>query len=129
MRKFVLTHFPAILIALVIFTLSSIPKLTPPDLGLKMQDKIFHVIAYFVFGITLVHSAHFIFKNRLVILVFVVTAGLVYAALDEWHQAFVPGRMSSVYDFFADGIGILLAVPLIFVWFRHVINRYRPFFY
>ena len=129
MKKFLFTHFPAIFIALVIFTLSSIPKLKPPDLGLKMQDKIFHCIAYFVFGMTLIHSGYYLFKNRMHILLFTLLTGLAYAALDEWHQAYVPGRMSSVYDFFADGLGIILALPLILWWIRHVITKYQRFFY
>ena len=30
-----------------------------------------------------------------------------YAALDEWHQAFVPGRFASVGDFLLDLVGIV----------------------
>ena len=35
-----------------------------------------------------------------------------YAAFDEWHQSFVPGRSARVGDFLLDcvGIGLLLAV-------------------
>jgi hypothetical protein len=40
--------------------------------------------------------------------IFVVAAA--YAALDEWHQSFVPGRDASSGDFFLDlaGIGLML---------------------
>jgi len=31
-----------------------------------------------------------------------------YAAFDEWHQSFVPGRSASVGDFFLDCLGIAL---------------------
>jgi VanZ family protein len=41
-------------------------------------------------------------------LVFLVTA--VYAALDEWHQSFVPGRFASVGDFLLDVTGIVLVI-------------------
>lgn len=30
-----------------------------------------------------------------------------YAALDEWHQSFVPGRFASVSDVFLDCVGII----------------------
>ena len=129
MRKFLYTHFPAILIALIILTLTSIPRLTPPDLGIKMQDKIFHTIAYFIFGMTLIHSGHFIFNRKIHILIYTVGIGLSFAALDELHQVYIPGRMSSVYDFFADGIGVILALPLFLCWFRCIILRYQLFFY
>ena len=35
---------------------------------------------------------------------------LVFAASDEWHQHFVPGRVPSLEDVLADGIGIVLGV-------------------
>jgi len=33
-----------------------------------------------------------------------------YAALDEWHQRFVPGRDSSLRDLAADGVGIAVGL-------------------
>jgi len=35
-----------------------------------------------------------------------------YAGLDEWHQAFVPGRFASASDLALDGTGAMLAVAL-----------------
>lgn len=43
---------------------------------------------------------------------FVVTG--LYAAGDEWHQSFVPGRVCSVADFAADALGAALTL-----WFLH----------
>lgn len=39
---------------------------------------------------------------------------LVYAALDEWHQTFVPHRGGHISDVMIDGIGIVLAIALLF---------------
>jgi hypothetical protein len=50
---------------------------------------------------------------RLCWVVFLVTA--VYAAMDEWHQSFVPGRFASVGDFLLDITGILSTI-LIMRW-------------
>lgn len=36
------------------------------------------------------------------------------AGLDEWHQAFVPGRIASVYDVAIDTLGATLAQVLFF---------------
>lgn len=30
---------------------------------------------------------------------------VLYGALDEWHQSFIPGRHASVLDWIADGVG------------------------
>jgi VanZ family protein len=38
---------------------------------------------------------------------------LVYAASDEWHQAFVPGRVPDVRDWLADAAGALVALGLV----------------
>ena len=37
-------------------------------------------------------------------------ACLIFAATDEWHQAFTPGRVPEVADLFADAAGILLGI-------------------
>jgi VanZ family protein len=39
---------------------------------------------------------------------------LLYAASDEYHQSFVPGRDGNLFDVCVDAIGALMA--LIFVW-------------
>lgn len=45
-------------------------------------------------------------------------AGVLYAALDEWHQAFVPGRSARVADVVLDGAGVLCGAALALVcWF------------
>jgi VanZ family protein len=38
-----------------------------------------------------------------------IAAALAYAASDEWHQSFVPGRTATPRDVAIDGIGIALA--------------------
>ena len=37
---------------------------------------------------------------------------LIFAALDEWHQSFVPGRTSSVSDVGMDLVGITLGMVI-----------------
>jgi VanZ family protein len=31
------------------------------------------------------------------------------AALDEYHQRFIPGRSVSIYDFYANSVGLIIA--------------------
>lgn len=47
---------------------------------------------------------------------FVLTVG--YAALDEWHQSFVPGRSSQFTDVLVDATGTLIALSLVWGWQR-----------
>lgn len=46
------------------------------------------------------------FRNALLSLVI----SILYAASDEWHQVFVPGRASQLSDFLIDTLGIILAI-------------------
>ncbi len=122
-------HFPAVLLACIILTLSSIPRLQPPELGVAFQDKIFHVIAYLALGIALCHSAYDLFDQSVSQILYTLIVGIPFAALDECHQALIPGRLSSVYDFLADTLGVLLAI-LFYYWFaKALIKRIIPFFY
>ena len=41
-----------------------------------------------------------------------------YGAVDEWHQSFVPGRVSSVGDLLSDACGAILAVSALLLLLR-----------
>ncbi len=127
--RFWANHFPAVLLACIILTLSSIPRLQPPELGVEFEDKIFHVIAYLALGLALCHSAHNLYHRSLSQIIYTLCIGIPFAMLDECHQALIPGRLSSVYDFLADTLGILFAI-LFYYWFvKALIKRITPFFY
>ncbi len=67
-------------------------------------DKVAHFCYYGTMAILLVHGLGR--RWWLIPLVVVPTIG----ALDEWHQFYVPGRDSSVYDWGADALGTVVAV-------------------
>jgi VanZ family protein len=48
-----------------------------------------------------------------------------FGASDEWHQSFVPGRFSDVFDWVADTLGALVAVTLYTGWlsYRRLLER------
>jgi len=52
-------------------------------------------------------------------------AAFAYACLDEWHQAFVPGRSSSFYDVLVDSSGMLIAMVLTAVFTARMRARQR----
>jgi VanZ family protein len=97
---------PVVLWAGLIFGLSSIPDL---GTGLGGWDlvlrKTAHAAEFAVFGFLLVRA----FGQELP----AVAAGIAYAASDEVHQSFVPGRLGSVWDFLLDSVGVVLGVLLL----------------
>jgi len=94
--------------AAVIFAFSSVPSL---GTGLGTWDlvlrKLAHLIEYAVLGALLYRA---LARPGLAILV-----GSLYAASDEMHQHFVPGRHAAWYDIVIDTIGVTIGVV---VWSR-----------
>lgn len=80
----------------------------------EFGDKIGHFIGYFIFGCTihfsLVMATENVSKKKILLYTFLI--GAAYAASDEFHQSFVQGRSSDVFDWLADVIGIALSLPM-----------------
>ena len=91
---------PALLWAAVLFAVSSRSTL-PGDLGGGI-DKLAHFGAYAVLGVLLARAA---VGSRWSI-AWPVLIGLAYAASDEIHQYFVPGRSADAGDWLADALGV-----------------------
>ena len=105
--RFIIYNGPAIGFAILIFIMSSFPGYRLPPLGFEFSDKFIHVLEFGLFGIFLYRAfrySHLFSRPYLMTII----AGLPYAALDEFHQLYVPGRFSSAGDFAADSVGILL---------------------
>ena len=96
---------PVVLWAGLIFTLSSIPDL---GTGLGGWDlvlrKTAHAAEFAVLGLLLARAI----GHELPALIL----GIAYAVTDELHQAFVPGRLGSVWDLLLDSVGVALGVLL-----------------
>jgi VanZ family protein len=104
---------PAVAWAALIFVFSSIPDLGTGlggwDLALR---KVAHAAEFAVLGALLARAT-----GRVG---FAVLLGVVYAAFDEVHQSFVPGRMGSPLDVAIDAVGVGLGI---LVWQRVVHAR------
>ena len=101
-----LTHWlPVLLWAGLIFALSSIPSL---GTGLGTWDTILrkgaHVTEYIVLSFLLARA----FEREAPAL----ALGVLYAASDEFHQAFVRGRHASPVDVAIDTVGLLIGLLL-----------------
>ncbi|MGI5089123.1 VanZ family protein [Treponema sp. OMZ 305] len=99
-------------IAVVIFLLSAQSKLPIPEsVSFHGLDKLLHACAFGSLAFTLSYwfaSGKWLAKPfKYFTLVCLFTA--CYGISDEIHQIFVPGRDASVYDWFADCTGAVLA--------------------
>ena len=94
---------PVVVWAGLIFALSSIPDL---GTGLGTWDlvlrKVAHAAEFAVLGLLLLRAL-----GREVA---ALTLGIAYAASDELHQHFVPGRQGSVLDVLLDSVGVAVGV-------------------
>lgn len=97
---------------LLIFILSAQPQEKLPPLPLLHIDKIVHIIEYAIYGFLLMLAytsakSRLIFKWSASLSIF---TGILYAASDEIHQLCVAGRHSSLIDWIADSVGVLLGI-------------------
>jgi len=101
-----------LLYCLFIYWLSSQPTLPVPHM-FTFQDKILHAGVYFIMGLLAWRS----FKHLLSVPMILALASTAFCSLygisDEWHQSFVEGRSSDVFDWIADTSGAGLAAYLL----------------
>lgn len=86
-----------------------------PDLNVPMlfpnADKVVHMVEYCGLGVLLARALRASFRTPapLRTAIVAVAIGVAMGATDEFLQAFVPGRTSSVNDLLADATGLLIA--------------------
>jgi VanZ family protein len=121
-KNFFKYHFPWLFLMIIIFIQSSIGSLKLPDIEFDLADKIVHFLIFGILGILMARGLRnlgnkTIKDNYLSITILVC---ILYGASDEIHQYFVPGRYSSLGDWIADALGIV-----IMVWVYHWFVKYR----
>jgi len=89
-----------------------------PDSYIFTQDKLLHILEYYIFGILL----FFIFlsasqKPAIISLII----GIFYSLIDELYQSTVDGRDSSLLDVLADIIGLILGLIFIKIFLNSFI--------
>ena len=110
-KYYVISWIITLLIAVLIFYVSSLSFTTTPGPEFPLKSYFYHFVIFFIFSFFLFIS---VFKgningsNRLTIF-FVFVFAVYYALLDEIHQLYVPLRTFSILDIMTDSVGIILA--------------------
>jgi len=122
MKKYLHYQFPWQFLMLIIFIQSSIGKIEMPDIEFEMADKVIHFIVFGILGLLTARGMKNTYntniQNNFVLLS--ISLSIIYGALDEIHQYFVPGRHATVWDWVADTLGVIF-----FVWIYYRIIRRR----
>ena len=118
-QGFMRYQLPAVLWAVIIFASSSLPSDSLPKIGILHIDKVAHFVVFSVFCL-LTHRA-IKFQNRMPLLyrhslVFSILITVLYGAIDETHQYFVPGRVPSWLDLSADAASAFLYAGVFWLW-------------
>lgn len=111
---------PFVLISLVIFILSSLPR--TPDLNQVFIgfDKLLHLIIYFVYGLSIIIFVIAYFPQSTLVrkVITVILIGVIFAGMDEIYQSTKVERFSELLDFVADLFGIILSL----IFFKKIEN-------
>ncbi len=106
----------AILYAMLIIGLSSIPGRSFPDIKYLSQDKLIHIGEYLIFGILVGQVIAFRVTARSRIFLFTLLLAGAFGALDEVYQTLIPGRDNSYADWIADLLGVIAGSSLFLLW-------------
>jgi VanZ family protein len=94
--------------AVGVLCITSVPGSAVPRAGgVPGLDKVVHVAMYFGLGRAIAQAMAGSRGTRVLVTV------AVFAAVDEWHQTFVPGRQGDTGDWVADVVGGALGIASI----------------
>ncbi len=124
-KKYLILHAPWQILALAIFVLSSLPGDDLPNLGFQAADKLIHMLIFGFLAVLILISfenatSSFLYHNARFLAIGIT---VLYGALDEIHQYYVPGRSASVWDWTADIAGAFILLFL----FRLLRRRYLEY--
>ena len=118
-------YMPLIFYWLLILTLTSLPGEDLPDI--KISDKIEHFLAFGGLGFLLHLSLRIQDKFNIIKKLpwlFAILFAAAYAAFDELHQLFIPGRLCDIHDWIADTVGVTFGV-IIMALFIYIFDKKR----
>ena len=116
----IISIFQLLAASIICIIFSSQEYIELPDIGFDFIDKILHFSAFFIYGISIqtaiITNIDYI-KEKInispnTIIIIVILFGMLFAASDEIHQYFVPGRSADILDWIADSLGIICSIFL-----------------
>jgi len=125
MLKQILRLLPAVIVMILIFIASATPGNEVPEFG---NIDIFikkggHMAGYALLGIACFLAAYGDNKKIARSVILSLCVSIVYAASDEFHQSFTPGRSPSIMDVGIDTVGAIIGIGItIFI----IKKRRRP---
>ncbi len=105
----------------IVHTLQSIGITGQTDLLTFMTRKAAHTVAYFILGVLALNVVRQYQLPRKFTLLISVGVVVLYAASDELHQLYVPGRSGEIRDVLIDSVAGLLGVLLAYC----IYSRYQ----
>ena len=102
----------------MIFWLSGRESIPAPDLFPHM-DKLYHAGAYLVMGIFAWRCFKHSIKSPVLLSIASIMFCSLYGLSDEWHQSFVAGRCADINDWFADSLGAVIGVGMMYILSAH----------
>lgn len=117
-HRLYLIYLPLAVYWVLLFVLTTIPVDKMPHL-FNNQDKVEHFAAYGILAFLLTLTLSFQKKSKLLsskAFLFSFLFILAYGAIDELHQALIPGRYCDFYDWIADALGGSLGIGLVYLF-------------
>ncbi len=99
---------PFFIWTILIFVGSSIPRLSGDEFGMPAwSDKVAHFLEYLILAFLFYRGIRGErWRRGVPAWLIVLSTGLVIASVDEYHQAFIPGRDANIFDWAADMAGV-----------------------
>jgi len=116
-RKLLIYHLPAIMYAVGVITVSSIPNLKAPTMEFVPIDKVAHILEYALFSLLTFRSFSNLstaISKRMAVLLSLLFL-VAFAALDEYYQSFVPGRSSDNLDLLSNICGACIILTVLWL--------------
>ncbi len=118
--RLALAWAPALAYMALIWGLSSIQIDVVRVSAFPLKDKGVHFCEYGALGFLSAHAVRTTWANRRLWRVYATAVLITFAwgILDEFHQAFVPGRFAEVYDALADLLGAMTGAAAYLFFFN-----------
>lgn len=123
-NKIKLLYIPLLVYWMILLTATSLPGNELPKTGIN--DKIEHFSAYLVLSLFLafvlrIQKKFKKIRDKSTLYTLIIVA--VYAAADELHQLYIPGRDCQLGDWIADFLAAIIATVAINFIFKHLTNK------